>query len=374
MSINRRQWLRGAGLAGVASLLGPAAIADSLSPSEKKKFNPRAIEDLIRLNSNENPFGPSAQVRKAMSKAFDLGCRYPYSFSQELMAQISEREGVSEDHICITGGSTEGLKIVGLTYGKDGGEIIAAKPTFLAMMTYAQQWGGTVNWVPLDENLLHNTDEMEKRISSKTKLIFLCNPNNPTSTLLPRNELRSFVDAASRKTMVFSDEAYYDFIEESDYPSMTEFVKRGANVIVSRTFSKVYGLAGLRIGYMVAKPEITQKLRKNVVAYTNILAIAAASEAMKDREFYDFSLRKTKEGKQLIYETLRNLGLEYVKSQTNFIFFKSGMPIAKLQEKMKTQGVMVGRPFPPYDNWCRISTGTIEEVQLFNKGLTSVLG
>ena len=120
-----------------------------------------------------------------------------------------------------------------------------------------------------------------KRISSKTKLIFLCNPNNPTGTLVPARKLVDFCDTASKKTIVFSDEAYYDYIEKPNYPSMISAVKKGDNVIVSKTFSKVYGMAGLRIGYLVAKPEIANKIRKNVVAMSNVLAIEAAKEALK---------------------------------------------------------------------------------------------
>ncbi len=373
MSVSRRKWLKGIGLTGAATLLSPSLLGNDLSESEIKRFNPRPLEDLIRLSSNENPYGPSEQVRKAMTEAFDRGCRYPGSYTLKLHEMIAEKEGVTIDHICVTGGSTEGLKAVGLTYGKDGGEIIAARPTFLAMMTYAKQWGGTVNWVPLDDKLMHDTDEMEKRISSKTKVIFLCNPNNPTSTLLPPDVLRDFCETASQKTMVFSDEAYYDFIDDPNYPSMVELVKQDKNVIVSKTFSKVYGLAGLRIGYMVAKPEIIKAMRRNLMAFTNILAVAAAEEALRDKDFYQFSLNKTKEGKKMIFQTLDDLGLEYVPSQTNFIFFKSGVPIADLQNKMKAQGVLIGRPFPPFDKWCRISTGTIEEVKRFNQALTTVM-
>ena len=373
MSVSRRKWLKGIGMTGAATLLGPSLLGNDLTEAEILQFRPRPLESLIRLSSNENPYGPSERVRKAMTLAFDKSCRYPGSYSLDLHEMIAKKEGVTMDHICVTGGSTEGLKAVGLTYAKNGGEIIAAKPTFLAMMTYAKRWGGTVNWVPLDENLVHDTNEMEKRISDKTKLIFLCNPNNPTSTLLPPDVLRDFCETASQKTMVFSDEAYYDFIDDPNYPSMVELVKQDKNVIVSKTFSKVYGLAGLRIGYMVAKPEIVLQMRHNLMAFTNMVAIAAAEEALKDKEFYDFSLDKTREGKKMIYKTLDDLGLEYVNSQTNFIFFKSGVPIADLQSKMKEQGVLIGRPFPPFDKWCRISTGTIEEVQRFNQALTTVL-
>jgi histidinol-phosphate aminotransferase len=372
--MNRREWIKRGSAAGALSLLGTNAIASVLSEQQIKKFNPRPLDNPVQLNFNENPFGPSAKVREAMTKAFDIGCRYPSPYSQELTEMIADKEGVSTDHIVVVGGSTEGLKVTGLTFANNGGEIIAAQPTFLAMMTYAKQWGATVNWVPLDKNKTHDVDEMEKRISDKTKLIFLCNPNNPTSTILSKEKLVDFCLSSSKKAMVFSDEAYYDFIEEKDYPSMVTLVKKGENVIVSRTFSKVYGLAGLRIGYLIAKPDIAARIRKNVVAYTNIIAIKAATVAMQDQEFYEFSLQNVKEGKQLAYKAMDDLNLEYIPSNTNFIFFKTGKDIKTFNKQMLDEGVKVGRPFPPFNDWCRISMGTIEEVQQFNAAMKKVLG
>lgn len=327
-----------------------------------------------RLSSNENPFGPSEKVRMAMQKAFDNGCRYPNSFANELMEMIAAKEGVTTDHIVLTGGSTEGLKIAGLTYGIEGGEIIAAQPTFLSMMNYAEMFGASVNWVPVGEDMGLDLEEMNRRISYRTRMIFLCNPNNPTSTVLQADQLQDFCRSVSKRVMVFSDEAYYDFIEEKDYPSMISLVKEGQHVIVSRTFSKVYGLAGLRIGYLVARPDIARVLQQRVVAYTNILAIAAATEALKDDEFYDFSVAKNREGKKIIYSALDELNLNYVKSHTNFVFFQSGRPIRSLITEMRDEGVQIGRPFPPFMDWCRISTGTIDEVKLFTSSLKKVLG
>ena len=187
------------------------------------------------------------------------------------------------------------MKISGLTFASNGGEIISGQPTFLAMMDYAKQWGATVNWVPVGKDKGYDLDEIEKRVSSNTKLIFLCNPNNPTGTLVPAKKLVEFCDSVSKKTIVFSDEAYYDFIETPNYPSMIEAVKKGDNVIVSKTFSKVYGMAGLRVGYLIAKPEIASQIRKNIVAMSNVLAIEAAKEALDDKSFYNFSLSKNKE-------------------------------------------------------------------------------
>jgi len=372
--MDRRSWLKKGGALSALSLVSANALASEISAYEKAKFNPRAFKTPIALNFNENPFGPSESVRKAMTANFDAGCRYPDKMLDELTQMIADKEGVPTNHIVIGGGSTEGLKITGITYASNGGEIIAARPTFLAMMNYARQWGATVNWVDLDESLTHDVDEMEKRISSKTKLVFLCNPNNPTSTLLERNKLKDFVSSAAQKTIVFSDEAYYDFIEEDNYPSMVEMVKKGENVIVSRTFSKVYGLAGLRIGYLIAKPEIARKIRTNIVASSNVLAIQAAQEALRDDEFYKFSIAKTKEAKSLMYKTMDDLGLTYLQSHTNFIFFKTEKNISAFNKAMLDQGVKVGRPFPPYTDWCRISTGTIEEVKFFNEKLIQVLG
>ncbi|MBQ0734390.1 pyridoxal phosphate-dependent aminotransferase [Aquimarina celericrescens] len=372
--MDRRQWLKSTTIGSGFALLGGLEIANALTTEEIIKFNPRPLSKLVRLSSNENPYGPSKKVQDAIKSAFDHGCRYPYAYADELAEILAKKEGVTRDHIIICGGSTEGLKVAGLTFAANGGEIIAAQPTFLAMMTYAKQWGATVNWVPVDENKGYNINEIEKRISSKTKLVFLCNPNNPTSTILSSKKLMDFCDAVSNKTILFSDEAYYDYIEEPDYPSMVELVKQGKDVIVSRTFSKVYGMAGLRIGYLIAKPALTEKLRRNMVAYSNVLAIAGAKEALNDKEFFTFSLQKTREAKELIYKTLDNFELPYIPSSTNFIFFKSGKDIRTLHKEMMNKGVLIGRPFPPFFDWCRISTGTIEEVISFNKALSSVYG
>jgi histidinol-phosphate aminotransferase len=374
MKLSRRQWLRSASFVSGAALLTGTGAISALSTEEVRKFNPRPLDSLIRLGSNENPYGPSLKVRKAMEQAFDLGCRYPWSFNSSLQKMIAEKEGVPTDHIVLVAGSTEGLKITGITYAGPGDEIISGLPTFLSLMTYAETWGATINWVPLDRDLNYDLQEIEKRVSSKTKLVFLCNPNNPTGKLLPANEVLDFCNAVSKKTMVFSDEAYCDYIEDPNYPSMTQLVKEGKNVIVSKTLSKVYGLAGIRLGYLVARPDIAAKLSERVVANTNIMAIEAGKAALQDADFYQFSLSKNKEARDLIESTLNQLKLPFLPSQANFVFFHANQDASSLAKKMLAKGIIVGRPFPPFNDWCRISTGTIEEVQLFNQALIETLG
>jgi len=367
-TIDRRNWLRTVGLSGGFAMLGgleALAFETTTSPDLKNK--------LIRLSSNENPYGPSKRVRTAITNSFDNACRYPSTMLKDLVKKIAEKEGVSKDHIVVTGGSGEGLCAAGLIYGVDGGEIIAADPTFQQILRYGENQGAFVHRVAVDENMNHDLSAMAKRITTKTRLIYICNPNNPTGTIIEKNKLKDFCNSVSEKAVVFSDEAYYDFITEPDYPSMVELVKKGNNVIVSKTFSKVYGMAGLRIGYLVTRPDIATRLKNSVMARTNVLAITAAKEALKDDEFYKFSILKSTEGKKIIYDALDELGLEYVKSHTNFVFFKSGRHIDGFIEDMKKENVQIGRPFPPFYNWARISTGKIEEVAEFVKALKKVI-
>jgi histidinol-phosphate aminotransferase len=372
MELNRRQWLKTTALAGGFTLFNGLTGIPALSAEEVKKFNPRALSSSIRLSSNENPYGPSERVRNAVTKAFNDGCRYPYSYADDLAELLAKKHGVDAESIIITGGSTEGLKIAGITFTADGGEIIAAKPTFLAMMQYAEMWGAKINWVPVDETMGYDLEEIEKRISSETKMVFICNPNNPTSTLLPAHTLTDFCSSVSKRTVVFSDEAYYDYIEDPNYPSMIDLVKKGENVVVSKTFSKVYGMAGMRIGYLIAKPELAKKIRTNIVAMSNVYAIEGAKEALIDDEFYKFTLNKNREAKKIIYNTLNHLELPFIKSHTNFVFFKSGKNINELGAQMLDKGISIGRAFPPFYDWCRVSTGTLEETELFSKGLVSL--
>ena len=365
---DRRQWLKSVGLAS------SFALVSGIDALAKDYYQPHTtVEELVKLNANENPYGPSEKVRAVLKKSFDIACRYPFGVLRDLVDMIAEKEGLSKDHIVVCGGSTEGLKVAGLLYGKQGKEIIAADPTFQSLLRYSENFGGKIHRVPVNEALEHDLEKMAGKVNKNTGLIMLCNPNNPTGTLIAKDRLKDFCTSFDQKAIIFSDEAYYDYIIDPDYPSMVGLVKEGRNVIVSRTFSKVYGMAGLRIGYLIAKPEIAKALKAGVMAMSNTLAIEAAKEALGDDEFYKFSLLKNAEAKASIYTTLDELDLEYVKSHTNFVFFKSGRPVQELISAMKEKHVLIGRPFPPMLNWARISTGTTAQTQKFNTALRAVM-
>ena len=366
--ISRRNLIKLLGISGASIPL------TGLINSKKINLNKNLNESIpIKLSSNENPYGPSKKVRDAITEAFDEVCRYPYSEPYNRISQlekkIAKREGVDPGMVLVTGGSNEGLRATGRLFGIEKKEIIACKPTYLALMTYAEEFDCKINWVPLDKELKYDLNEIKNRVSDKTSMIFVCNPNNPTGTMLDSKVLENFCLNISEKTCVFVDEAYYDYSINNGYPTMTKLVKKGHNIIVSRTFSKVYGLAGLRIGYLISNEERINQLKKCTMAGTNILASHAAINAYDDNEFFNYSLNKNKEGLNFLYSLFDELDLEYKKSYTNFVFFKSGHHIDKVQDFMKKKNILIGRPFPPYYNWCRISTGKIEDLEKFSTAL-----
>ena len=372
---SRRDWFKSSiGIGGL--MLSPSI----LTAEEIKKYNPRSKSSIVKWSSNENPYGPSERVLNAIKNSFNDACRYPYEFIQELQKTLAKKHDVPIESIVITGGSNEALRITGLAISNKGGNIVAGQPTYLALMNYAEAWGAEIKWVPVDSDKGYDLKKIRGSIDKETNMVFIANPNNPTGTLLNANSLADFCEDISRQTLVFCDEAYYDYINEKDYPSMDYLVRKGENVIISRTFSKVFGMAGLRIGYLVLKPKLADDLfgkyspygRPNIMAQTNVLAVAAASEALKDTDFYKFSLKKANEEKDKIYKLLDYLDLKYVKSSTNFVFFESKKHIDKLSAEMLEKGVRVGRPFPPFYDWCRISTGTSEEVDRFIESMLEV--
>lgn len=357
--INRRQWLKTAGIAGAA--LSATGCKLKAEPTSPKSIVP-STDQIVKLSSNENRFAPSAKIKEAMINAMDKSYLYPPAHYGPLIDAIAAKENISRDHILLVSGSNEGLRLTGLTYGMNGGEIITGTPTYKALLSYAKEFGGIINTVPLDNDLKYDLDAVEKRVSSKTKMVFFCNPNNPTGTLVDPQRALDFCRTVSDKTMVFSDEAYSDYIEEDNYPTMVPLIKEGKDVIVSHTFSKVYGMAGVRVGYLVARPDIINKMKPRVMSYVNMMGLDGAIAALKDDEFYQFSLQKNRESKEHIYRVADELGMRHVKSHTNFVFVQTGRESSELAKEMLTHGVRVGRPFPPLTDWCRVSTGTKEDM------------
>lgn len=321
---------------------------------------------LVRLGSNENPYGPSQKARTAIQESVGVGNRYAFEQSDEIRQMIAAREGVTPDHIFLAAGSGEVLAVTGLTVGLEGGSVLSAWPTFPMMMNFAEKFKARWDRVSLDKNMAHDLEAMLAAIKPDTKVVFVVNPNNPTGTVVDNARLKNFCIEASKKATVLADEAYLEFLEPSQQLSMVELVKAGHNVIVSRTFSKIYGLAGLRIGYAVAKPELIERLEKNQLGtILNQAALAAAKASLGDEEFMAYTRKMNAEARTYFTNYLDRKKYFYGKSFTNVVLFPAPKDGKMILEQTMKKGYQI-RIWDYQDKqWCRVSIGTLDEMKSF---------
>ncbi len=353
--VNRRRFLAGgAALLGTGLVRAAAPSTPQLLPASAAGTLPRPGH-LVRAGTNENPWGPSRVALKAISGAMDLTNQYG-GIDDELKALMSTLQDMPADHIAIGSGSGEILNTAGLIASMESGSVVCAEPTFQGLVRYAERAGAEIIRVPVGEDLVIDLDAMAAAIRRDTRLVYLVNPNNPIPTIIDRNRLRDFVVDVSRDRLVFIDEAYHEFVDNPAYGSMVDLVRDGQrNVLVSRTASKIHGLAGLRVGFGYAHPELISLLEQRMTGQLNILGMKAAYASYQDDEFQQFTLRKNRESLAIVEAMFAELGLRHVRSNANFTFFETGIPVEELNARLLEEGIYSGRPFPPFLTWSRIS-------------------
>ncbi len=355
-----------------ATIFGGALIAPytSLSP-----FSSESQRTLIRMMYNENPYGPSRKAKKAMHKAFSESNLYTMRIAlNEFANLISEQNKVDSNNITIGFGSREILNKAAMMNGIDNGEMVSPQLTFEAINQYAKKAMNTnVIRVAMKDDLHIDLEKMASSITRNTKMIYVCNPNNPTGLALNSDELESFCREVSKKIVVFIDEAYHEYAIGDGYKTMSHLIDSENKIIISRTASKVHGLAGLRVGYAISSPKVASRLKTYLNGSLNVVGLRAAIASYGDDKFQAFSIEKNNQARKIITDHLDKKDISYLPSHTNFIFIKTGMDIQKFQLEMKKHGVIVGRPFPPYTTWCRLSMAKPEEMKFFNQGLDKVL-
>jgi histidinol-phosphate aminotransferase len=372
-TLSRRAWFKssltlGAGLAMTPALLDSLMAAPVSKAESFHGINPLVKNKLVKLGSNENPYGPSPKARQAILDVMNQGNRYSFSEMSEMRALLAQKEGVSTDHILLGGGSGELLCLAGLGVGLEGGAVTSAFPVFRLLMDYAAKFNARWDKVDLDDYLVHNLEGLASAVKSDTKILFLVNPNNPTGTVLDGSKLKDFCLEMSKKTVVYSDEAYLEFLEPSQQTSMVDLVRQGHNVIVSRTFSKIYGLAGLRIGYIVAKPELIQKMAKyQTGTICSQPAIAAAKASLGDEEFMSYTRKMNAAARQHLFSYLNSKKWFYGKSQANVVFFPAPKPGKQILEETEKRGYQIRIWDYQGKEWCRVSIGTLDEMKGFTK-------
>jgi histidinol-phosphate aminotransferase len=327
---------------------------------------------LITLCWNENPYGPGPAARAVMSSAIAEACRYPDDEMPLLAEMLSQKEGVSADHIVTGTGSGELLCALGSIVARDAGEIVAAEPTFLQLTEYAHDAGATVKFVPVDMKMRHDLAAMRDAVNGHTRAVYICNPNNPTGTAIPAAAIRQFVDTLPERVMTIVDEAYLDFSEGEGIQTVVDLVAKNKRVVLLRTFSKIHGMAGVRCGYAVAPPDIAADIARARMSTPNVFAMRAARASLGDHAFLADTRRRIVGSRTRITTELKRLGLAYAEPQGNFVFFDTGMPLAQFTERMLARNIRVGRRFPPFENWCRITIGTEPETDAFLASLQAV--
>lgn len=363
--ISRRDWF-GKGFAAASVLAFSNGNLFSQTPAPGESF----LKNPVRLTSNENLYGFSARAKRALLASVELGNRYADRGNiAELEKTIAEREGLQPENVILGSGSGEVLCMAGAAYGLNGGEIVAPDPTFPLLFAYAENFGARIEKIPLDEKFEHDFSEMEKRISPRTSLVFVCHPNNPTGTISQTKSVGKFCEEASRKTIVFVDEAYLEYTREFPKNSMVDLVRRNKNVIVSRTFSKIYGLAGIRVGYGLAKKEIADRLKKFRMTWFNSPGIEAAGAAYGDTDFIRMSREKNIGVREFVSKSLTEMNFYHPASYGNFLWVKFGAKSRDLAERMLPAGLLVRAAPPPYEDWARITIGTSEQMKVFIKVL-----
>ena len=363
VSISRRKFAQLLGAGAACAAIKPSVSLAKTVPIPHPAAPP--LTGIVRLSSNENPYGPSSQGLKAMTNVFHLACRYPDENAAALIEKLGKLNNVTPDQILLGDGSGEVLKLCAETFtGAQRGKLVVADPTFEAILHHATVNGAEVVKVPLTSSFAHDLDKMAE--VSNAALVYICNPNNPTASITPKNELHDFISKTPSQTMILVDEAYFHYTDSSEYGSVIPLIKDHPNLIVARTFSKVYGMAGLRCGYAVGQPETITRLRNHQSwDSVNIMAVAAASASLDDADQVANGRRLNQETRTFVTTQLEAMGYNSIPSQANFIMFDVKRPVVPLIKALKDMNVEVGRLFPALPNHMRLTIGKKNEMEAF---------
>jgi histidinol-phosphate aminotransferase len=331
---------------------------------------------MIDVSGNENPYGPSPAARESIVASAGSAPRYADASIKELARQLAAHEGVEASQVAIGSGSGELLRMAGLLAytTSPGSEVVASRPTYEELPEFAQRLGLKVRWVAPDAAHRHDLPAMRAAIGNATRLVYVCNPNNPTGAAVQRDALEAFVRSVPASTTVVVDEAYMDFAEQPGVATVAPLVMDAANLIVLRTFSKIHGLAGLRVGYAIASAALAGQFSALSLVWPNNTGLAAATASFNDHAFLKSTRAAILADRARVHATLDRMGRARTDSQGNFVFFDTGAPLQQFRDRMLAQGIKVGRHFDGYDTWARVTIGLRPEVDRFLAALPGALG
>ncbi|MFY8005035.1 MAG: pyridoxal phosphate-dependent aminotransferase [Chitinophagaceae bacterium] len=369
MATNRRNWLKniGIGLAGLS--LQPLQSLAADKPLNQLPFI-GSDNKPIRLNFNENPYGPSPLAQKAMMEAINISNRYNWGNIQQVINLLAQKNKVSNKQVLMSAGSTDMLDLVARYAAANPGNMIVANPTFAFWTDAAERLGLKKVEIPLNASKKHDLKAMRNAMNKETKLVYICNPNNPTGTVLDYEELVAFVQEVSKQALVLVDEAYIEFTNQ---PSLAPLTTTNKQLIVVKTFSKIYGLAGARIGYGIAHDATIEALGKlNSMNNGNMAAttIAAALASLQDNAFIEDVYQKNMSARNYTLTELEKLGISCIPSHTNFIYFSLKNYQKDYFALLKANNIIGTKIYEEKGQWSRITVGKMEEMQAFIKAIS----
>ena len=329
--------------------------------------------NVVRLSSNENPYGPSPAALKAMTDGFGLAWRYPDEYGDMLADELARLNNVTVDQVLLGDGSGEILKLSAAAFTNKDKKIVVANPTFEAIARHASVANADVVKIDLTPDYSHDLKKM-LAAADGAGLVYICNPNNPTASITPKNELSDFLAKVSPATIVLVDEAYHHYVESNDYESVIPLVKQYPNLMVARTFSKIYGMAGLRCGYCVTQRANIERMRTHqVFDSVNIMALVAALASLKDTDHVPRGRKLNTEVKKSVCAELDTLGYRYIPSHANFMMIDLRRDVRSILGALRNRGVEVGRLFPALSNFMRVTIGTDVQMKAFLTAFKEVM-
>lgn len=367
MTLSRRGFLSSisAGAAAGAAMLWPLS-----SISRATTFEPARRDQsggFIRLNNNENAYGPSRKVAEAIRSAIGMTNRYPSMEYGELRERIASFHGVKPEQVLLGCGSTEILRMAAFAFAGNGKHLMQASPTFEAMEHYARTAGSEIVSVPLNEEFAHDLDGMLARTSASTTLVYICNPNNPTASLTSRKAIETFISKLPATTRVLIDEAYHHYAGRSEtYTSFIDQPIADDRLIVTRTFSNVYGMAGMRLGYAVASQKVIQQMQTFATGENlNAIVARAAGVALNDTEGVKEFVKRNTDDRQEFFNHAMGRMLKPIDSHANFVMMNTRHPAEDVIQHFRKNNILIGRRFPAMDTYIRVSLGTPKEMRSF---------
>ena len=357
--------------------LATASVAANLLPlsgiAQEIIYGPHV--DIAQLHWNENFYGPSQTAIQAMQESSLKGAYYPDPLIKKLIAMIAEQNNLDIENITLSAGSTQALSYLAQVKSREN-PIVTTQLGWDTHLSYAQNIGGVIIRVDNGDNLEINLTDIESLAKKNISSVSIVNPNNPTGLLLNAEELRASVIKMSQKTLVIVDEAYNEITDEPEVNSMIDLVKEGHNVAISRTFSKIYGLAGERVGYIIAQPDVIESIKKNGGGEfaLSLAGVAGALASYNDEDFLKYSKSKIIEAREMVNEAVKLNDLSALPSQTNFVFVNLGnIDADDFRDEMLKRKILIRGKYGNFNNWSRVSMGNIEDIQRYVDAIPEVL-